>query len=53
MKTPSEYFNKPVIGKITTRPLVLSTTSQDGIISKETLPPETYEVIEEVLLGDS
>lgn len=41
MKTPSEMYRKPVIGKITTKPL-------DVICNGEplTFPPAEYEVLE-------
>ncbi len=52
MKTPSEHFGWPVIGKVVTKPLGMTRTAADGTKSQETLSSETYDVIGKVKSRD-
>lgn len=47
MKTPSEHFRKPVIGKIVTRELKGTMTDADGNKSTHILSSDEYEIIDE------
>ncbi len=46
MATPSERFGRPVIGRVTTKPLRLTRRSRDGSTTEEVVPSRVYEVIE-------
>lgn len=46
MKTPSETYNKPVIGRVTTKAMKMIRRIDDGPEKEEVLPSHTYEVID-------
>jgi len=46
VKTPSEFYGKPVIGRVTTRPLKVVRRIDDGPEVEEVLPSHAYDVID-------
>lgn len=46
MKTPSEHFKLAVIGRVKTKSLQLTCTSQNGTKTTQDMPGEEYDVIE-------
>lgn len=52
MKTPSEYFNEPIIGKLKTKELTAKWTHENGESRDQVMPGTELEVIKISKMGD-